>query len=69
MGVSHECNYPPSVLGLPILTSSRIPSGLDSGEIDRLVTDQLQNDEALYDLVMGQIDGSRAGSDCDSGAL
>ncbi|MDG1820192.1 MAG: ABC transporter substrate-binding protein [Porticoccaceae bacterium] len=55
VGVSHECNYPPSVLGLPILTSSRIPSGLDSGEIDRLVTDQLQNDEALYDLVMGQI--------------
>lgn len=55
VGVSHECNFPPSVLGLPILTSSRIPSGLDSGEIDRLVTEQLKNDEALYDLVMGQL--------------
>ena len=52
VGVSHECDYPPSVVGLPILTSSRIPQGLDSGEIDRLVTDQLKNDEALYDLVM-----------------
>ena len=52
VGVSHECDYPPSVVGLPILTSSRIPKGLDSGEIDRLVTDQLKNDEALYDLVM-----------------
>jgi iron complex transport system substrate-binding protein len=52
VGVSHECDYPPSVVGLPILTSSRIPEGLDSGEIDRLVTDQLKNDEALYDLVM-----------------
>ena len=41
VGVSHECNYPPSVLGLPILTRSRIPSGLDSGEIDRRVSDQL----------------------------
>ena len=39
-------------MGLPILTSSRIPEGLSSSEIDRLVTDQLKNDEALYDLVM-----------------
>jgi hypothetical protein len=52
VGVSHECDYPASVVGLPVLTSSRIPEGLDSGEIDRLVTDQLKNDEALYDLVM-----------------
>ena len=44
VGVSHECDYPPSVVGRPILTSSRIPEGLDSGKIDRLVTDQLKND-------------------------
>jgi len=55
VGVSHECDYPSSVIGLPILTSSRIPAGLESGEIDRLVTDQLQNDEALYDLVMAPL--------------
>lgn len=55
VGVSHECDYPLSVIGLPILTSSRIPVGLESGEIDRLVTDQLQNDEALYDLVMAPL--------------
>ena len=52
VGVSHECDYPVSVVGLPILTSSRIPEGLSSSEIDRLVTDQLKNDEALYDVVM-----------------
>jgi iron complex transport system substrate-binding protein len=52
VGVSHECDYPVSVVGLPILTSSRIPDRLSSSEIDRLVTDQLKNDEALYDLVM-----------------
>jgi iron complex transport system substrate-binding protein len=50
--VSYECDYPPSVVGLPVLSSLRIPQGLDSGEIVRLVTDQLQNDEALYDLLM-----------------
>lgn len=55
VGVSHECDYPPAVVGLPILTSSRIPQGLDSGEIDRLVTDQLKNDEALYDLIMAPL--------------
>ena len=55
VGVSHECDYPLSVIGLPILTSSRIPAGLESGEIDRLVTDQLKNDEALYDLVMAPL--------------
>lgn len=52
VGVSHECDYPPSVVGLPILTSSRIPEGLTSDEIDKLVTDQLKNDQALYDLIM-----------------
>ena len=56
VGVSHECDYPLSVVGLPILTSSRIPEGLNSSEIDRLVTDQLKNDEALYDLVMEPLD-------------
>ena len=50
VGVSHECDYPASVVGLPILTSSRIPEELDSGSIDVLVTEQLQSDEALYDL-------------------
>jgi len=55
VGVSHECDYPPAVVGLPILTSSRIPQGLDSGEIDRLVTDQLKNDEALYDLILAPL--------------
>ena len=52
VGVSHECDYPPSVVGLPILTSSRIPAGLSSDEIVKLGSEQLKNDEALYDLVM-----------------
>ena len=50
VGVSHECDYPASVVGLPILTRSRIPAGLSSDKIDALVTAQLQDDAALYDL-------------------
>lgn len=50
VGVSHECDWPPSVLGLPVLTRSRIPPGLSSDAIDRLVTAQLQDDASLYSL-------------------
>lgn len=50
VGVSHECDYPASVVGLPTLTSSRIPPDLASDEIDKLVSQQLQDDQALYDL-------------------
>lgn len=52
VGVSHECDYPAFVQGLPILTRSRIPPGLPSGEIDRMVTEQLESDSALYSLEM-----------------
>ncbi|MCK9505295.1 MAG: cobalamin-binding protein [Porticoccaceae bacterium] len=50
VGVSHECDYPASVKELPVLTRSRIPPGLPSNEIDRLVTEQLETDIALYNL-------------------
>ncbi len=50
VGVSHECDFPNSVVGLPILTSSLIPEGLDSATIDILVTEQLTQDAALYAL-------------------
>ena len=50
VGVSHECDYPPGVERLPALTRSRILPGLPSGEIDRLVTGQLEKEEALYSL-------------------
>ncbi|TNF03621.1 MAG: cobalamin-binding protein [Gammaproteobacteria bacterium] len=50
VGVTHECDYPPDVVGLPIVTSSRIPKGLSSAEIDAQVNGQLDTDSALYSL-------------------
>lgn len=50
VGVTHECDYPPNVAGLPVVTASRIPKGLASGEIDTLVSNQLEMDTALYSL-------------------
>ena len=52
VGVTHECDYPDSVAGLPVVTHSRIPAGLSSGEIDGLVREQLTGNDALYTLDM-----------------
>ncbi len=50
VGVTHECDYPADVVGLPIVTSSRIPRGLSSAEIDARVNGQLDTESALYSL-------------------
>jgi iron complex transport system substrate-binding protein len=50
VGVSHECDWPPSVRALPVLTSAAIPGDLPSGETDRLVRERLARGEGLYML-------------------
>jgi iron complex transport system substrate-binding protein len=50
VGVTHECDYPPSVQGLPKVTRTLIPTDATSGEIDRLVSKQLTTTKALYQL-------------------
>ena len=50
VGVTHECDYPPAVLHLPKVTHTLIPKEATSGEIDRLVREQLQTTRALYTL-------------------
>ncbi len=50
VGVSHECDWPPPVRALPVLTSAAIPPGLPSGETDRLVRERLARGEGLYAL-------------------
>ncbi len=50
VGVSHECDWPASVVGRPVLTASRIPHGLRSGAIDAAVRGVLKNALAVYDI-------------------
>ena len=52
VGVTHECDYPPSVTSLPRVTRTLIPHNATSREIDRLVRTQLQSQRALYTLDM-----------------
>ncbi|MBD0373598.1 MAG: cobalamin-binding protein [Pyrinomonadaceae bacterium] len=51
VGITHECDYPPSVEGLPRLTASRIShETMTSSEIDHAVRSQLDGHGSIYDL-------------------
>ena len=50
VGVTHECDWPPQVRGLPTVTQTLIPSGASSAEIDALVRERLGTQAALYTL-------------------
>ncbi len=50
VGVTHECDHPPFVAGLPKVTRTLIPHDADSREIDVLVRERLKTQRALYTL-------------------
>ena len=50
VGVTHECDWPPSVATLPKVTKTLIPTDASSAEIDALVRDKLGQQSALYTL-------------------
>ena len=51
VGVTHECDFPPSIKGKPQLTASRISAEtMTSGEIDHAVRSQLDGHGSIYTL-------------------
>jgi iron complex transport system substrate-binding protein len=50
VAVTHECDHPASALGLPRLTRSVLPPGLQPGEVDARVREITGRGEALYEL-------------------
>lgn len=50
VGVSHECNWPPGLEGLPRVTRSRIDSSADSAAIDAQVKRIAASGEAMYEV-------------------
>ncbi|MDO8354994.1 MAG: cobalamin-binding protein [Nitrospirota bacterium] len=51
VGISHECDYPPSVGSVPIMVEPMIPPhGLTSAEIDRQVAQFVASGQRLYRL-------------------
>jgi iron complex transport system substrate-binding protein len=50
VGVTHECDFPPEAAGLPQLTATVLPAGLDAGGIDAAVKEVIGEGRALYTL-------------------
>ncbi|MEO6496064.1 MAG: cobalamin-binding protein [Solirubrobacteraceae bacterium] len=50
VGVTHECDHPSEVGGLPHVTRDVLPAGLSAAEIDREVKERTQRGEAIYAL-------------------
>ena len=51
VGISHECDYPPSVKNVPMMVEPVIPAhGLSSGDIDKQVHQLVASGQRLYRL-------------------
>ena len=51
VGISHECDYPPSVKNVPVMVEPMIPAhGLSSADIDRQVRRLVASGQRLYRL-------------------
>lgn len=50
VGVTHECDHPRFVVGLPKVTQTLIPHDASSRDIDALVRERLKTQRALYTL-------------------
>jgi iron complex transport system substrate-binding protein len=48
VGISHECDYPPDVVGLPVLTAPKVDPAARSAEIDRQVRDVVASGLSVY---------------------
>jgi ABC-type Fe3+-hydroxamate transport system substrate-binding protein len=48
VGVSHECDFPEQVRGLPVLTSARIAPGASSRAIDAAVREVIRDALSIY---------------------
>src|SRR5205085_10389234 len=59
VGRSHECDFPPGVEELPILTSARIGPLPSSRAIDRAVRDVLKEALAIYQIDLERLRAAR----------
>ncbi len=59
VGVTHECDYPSLVRGLPRVTRTFIPPDATSADIDRTVRERMRTDRALYTLDLPVLESLR----------
>jgi iron complex transport system substrate-binding protein len=59
VGISHECDFPESIRGLPVLTRARLRAASGSREIDRDVRSILQQALAVYEIELARLEIAR----------
>jgi iron complex transport system substrate-binding protein len=50
VGVSHECDYPPEIRGLPVLSKAKVDPTASGIDIDRQVRELAQSGLGLYEI-------------------
>ncbi len=59
VGISHECDYPPGIEGLSVLTRPRTALPRRSGDIDREVHEILRDALAIYEIELERLRTAR----------
>src|SRR5687767_10324554 len=59
VGVSHECDFPPGVQDLPVLTRARLAPVRSSKDIDREVREVLKDALAVYEIELERLESAR----------
>lgn len=59
VGISHECDYPPDVAGLPVLSAPKVNPALASAEIDRRVREIVREGLSVYRVDVGGLERLR----------
>lgn len=57
VGRSHECDYPPEIASVPVVTRSRVDASQPGSAIDREVKQLLQSAASLYEVDLDRIRG------------
>jgi iron complex transport system substrate-binding protein len=61
VGVTHECDWPPEVVGLPVMTRNALDlTGASSREIHRRIGDAVHGGSAIYDLDEDALEAANA---------
>ncbi len=56
VGISHECDYPPDIKGLPVLSSPKVDPELAGSEIDRQVREIVRDGLSVYNVKVEELE-------------
>jgi len=59
VGISHECDFPPDIVGLPVLSSPKVSPDAPGREIDRRVREILRDGLSVYRVRVEELERLR----------